>query len=122
MTQNNHLVEAPTNTGHDRVIDGYKTEMKFSLASKGIKDSFTMNHVSICKDWERLIFTGINVDGNNRMYWMDKKDFINNINSDKRIFNYQQGGKKGENDDYMIMGTNVMKLKDIGLFRSMETW
>ncbi len=122
MIQNNHSVEAPTNTGHDRIIDGYKTEMKFSLASKGIKDSFTMNHVSICKDWERLIFTGINVDGNNRMYWIDKKDFINNINSDKRIFNYQQGGKKGENDDYMIMGSNVMKLKDIGLFRSMNSW
>ena len=53
---------------------------------------------------------------------MDKTDFISNINSDKRIFNYQQGGKKGENDDYMIMGTNVMRLIDIGLFRSMETW
>ena len=26
-----------------------------------------------------LIFTGINVDGNNRMYWMDKTDFISNI-------------------------------------------
>ena len=122
MIENNHLVEAPTNTGHDRIIDGHKTELKFSLASKGVHDCFTINHISICKDWDRLIFTGINVDGNNRMYWMDKTDFTNNINSDNRKFNYQQGGKKGENDDYMIMGTNVMRLADIGLFRSMETW
>jgi UV DNA damage endonuclease len=122
MIKNNHSVEAPTNTGHDRIIDCYKTELKFSLASKGIHDCFTLNHISLCKDWERLIFTGINVDGNNRMYWMDKTDFISNINSDNRIFNYQQGGKKGENDDYMIMGKNVMRLIDIGLFRSMETW
>ena len=122
MIQNNHSVEAPTNTGHDRIIDGHKTELKFSLASKGVPDCFTINHISICKDWDRLIFTGINVDGNNRMYWMDKTDFISNINSDNRIFNYQQGGKTGKNDDYMIMGRNVMRLIDIGLFKNMNSW
>ena len=62
-------VVAPTNPGHDRIIDGYKTEIKFSLANSvrtktGDKliqpDTFTFNHIAAEKDWERFIFFGIN--------------------------------------------------------------
>ena len=56
-------VDKPENQGHDRIINNYKTEIKFSCASKRNKDFlFTFNHISFCKDWERIIFCGINGD------------------------------------------------------------
>ena len=58
---------AKTSTaGHDRVVDDILTEIKFSLAirnrSKGgvMFDKFIINHVSSGKDWERLVFVGVN--------------------------------------------------------------
>ncbi len=67
MLNADHAVKrAKTSTaGHDRVIDDIRTEIKFSLATRnkkgGVnKDKFIINHVSVGKDWERLIFCGIN--------------------------------------------------------------
>lgn len=122
MGNNNHEVQMRINSGHDLIIDGYKTEIKFSLATNGLKDSFTVNHLSEGKDWVRFIFAGINVDGDNHMYWMKKDDFRDAISPEKCIFNHQQGGAKIKNDDYMITGQKVLKLKDQGIFRTMETW
>ena len=66
-------VEKPTNTGHDRIIDGRKTEIKFSLAHsptckiKGHEDKklitpdqFSLNHIAVEKDWDSFIFCCIN--------------------------------------------------------------
>ena len=68
-----HTVKrAKTSTaGHDRVVDEILTEIKFSLATRdrkgGVKkDSFIINHVSKDKDWERLVFFGINPDNSSR--------------------------------------------------------
>ena len=115
-------VSKPENTGHDRIVDGIKTEMKFSVASKGIQDCFTLNHVSKGKDWERLIFLGINLNAENRMYWMSKSMFIENVDSDTRLFNHQQGGNTIQNDDYMITGRKLMMLVEQGVFRTMDEW
>ena len=45
-------------------IDGKKIEIKFSLANKvnGVprKDRYLINHISLSKDWDRLVFFGIN--------------------------------------------------------------
>ena len=49
-----HDITPPTNPGHDRTIDGIKTEIKFSLAGSNRRkdgklidpDSFTFNHQS----------------------------------------------------------------------------
>ena len=58
---------AKTSTaGHDRVVDDLLTEIKFSLACRNKKkdgvivDKFIINHVSSGKDWERLVFVGVN--------------------------------------------------------------
>lgn len=140
MEISGHSVEPPTDTGHDRIIGGIKTEIKFSLANsptiKGARnpllgqklinpDEFTFNHIAEGKDWDRLIFFGINPHskqkGTNwglyhkrassqikpkqiRAYWMSKEDFGKHMRTLQTIFSRQQGGKKGNNDDYMTAG------------------
>jgi hypothetical protein len=107
------------NSGHDKVIDGYKTEIKFSLSTQ--KDKFIFNHIACHKDWDRLIILGVNFDNHFRMNWIDKEDFVNNINSSNRIFRRQQGGQDGDNDDYMY-AEKYLKLKNTGILQDMVSW
>jgi len=130
MTLTGCTVIPPTNPGHDRIIDIKKTEIKFSLANSNSKkkdgklidpDSFTFNHIAAEKDWEEFIFLGINPDLDNpnvrppkkmttwpthRAYTMRKEDFVAYLHSgNNNVFKKQQGGKKADNDDYMVTGT-----------------
>ena len=74
---------AKTSTaGHDRVVDDILTEIKFSLAIRNRRkggvmfDKFIINHVSSGKDWERLVFVGINENEEDlRVIWFTKEDF-----------------------------------------------
>lgn len=111
-----HAVEKPLNAGHDRIISGYKTEIKFSLATtktagkkKYISPSnFMINHISKGKDWERLIFCGINPVGDpNRvvLLYAEKADLLAHMNTIASVFKHQQAGKKGQNDDYICCVT-----------------
>jgi hypothetical protein len=104
-----HKVERAhsSTAGYDRLINGMKVEIKFSLAQRapvaGVKkDIFMINHVSKAKDWERLLFCGINQEENDiRILWFTNKDFTSYIAGGGSLFNIQQGGKKVKNDDYM---------------------
>jgi hypothetical protein len=107
-------VISANNYGHDRIIDGYKTEIKFSLSLN--ENRFMFNHISCNKDWERLILLGVNYN-NFQMNWIHKKDFIENTG----IFSRQQGGKKVENDDFMFSG-NYKTLLASGILQSMNDW
>lgn len=96
------------NKGHDLIIDGYKTEVKFSLAQKLIENQFSLNHISFGKDWDRLIFFGVNYDLNEtRAVFFKKKDLISFMeqNEKQNIVKHQQGGKKIKNDDYFVMNS-----------------
>ena len=53
LTNRGHTVEKRVNAGHDRIIDDYKTEIKFGMCNKGIKDCFLINHISKNKDWDK---------------------------------------------------------------------
>ena len=119
---------AKTSTaGHDRVIDNILTEIKFSLATRdkkngGVKkDSFIINHVSKDKDWERLIFVGINPDWESaRLVYFTKEDFLSHIDSEDCLFAHQQGGKSIENDDYIC--TKVNKLIECDWVKNIHLW
>lgn len=103
--------------GHDRIINGMKIEIKFSLATRVgkrtgakvqsdygvITDSFIINHVSKGKDWDRLLFCGINPrEKDKRFIWFTRADFTKYVESGTAgCFKIQQGGKKIKNDDYM---------------------
>ena len=132
-------------TDFDMVVDGYKTEVKFSLAnSKGNQinvDKFIINHVGIEKQWDRLVFCGINPEGSPtrvHMYFVEKQDIEDYINSyvvparqtsdielRKKIFKTcvfkpQQGGFKTLNDDYMC--TSFQKLVSLPFIKPIEMW
>ena len=117
---------ATSTAGHDRVIDEILTEIKFSLATRdkkggAVTDKFIINHVSVSKDWERLIFCGINPDESEaRIVFFTKEDFVAHLESDDCLFNVQQGGKKGGNDDYIC--TNVAALLECDFVRPITQW
>tara|TARA_Y100000389_G_C17384010_1_gene475963 strand:+ start:443 stop:1219 length:777 start_codon:yes stop_codon:yes gene_type:complete len=111
---------ATTSTsGYDRFVsienNEKKCEIKFGLATrdkknntKAVKDSFIMNHVSKDKEWDFLLFIGINPDPNDiRIIWFKKEDFRNNHSV---CFNVQQGGAAINNDDYMC--TKILNLME----------
>ena len=117
---------ATSTAGHDRVIDNIRTEIKFALATRARKggvvvDKFIINHVSVCKDWERLIFCGINPsDSDLRIFYITKEDFEAHLKSDNCLFNVQQGGQNGGNDDYIC--TNVAALMQTAIARPIVQW
>ena len=119
---------AKTSTaGHDRVIDEILTEIKFSLATRDKKggtktDSFIINHVSRDKDWERLVFFGINSDESQaRLFFFTKADFLAHLESDSCLFAHQQGGKSIENDDRYIC-TKVAQLIEQDWVQPITAW
>ncbi len=118
-------VKPPTNTGHDRIVDGIKTEIKFSVAIRDNKtkqakpNSFIINHAAEEKDWQRLIFCGINPDGTYVLRFFTKEDFSKEIKSSERVFKRQQNGEQGTNDDYCCP---VEKLLDKSWFQPISAW
>jgi hypothetical protein len=120
MIANGSRVCRRSSRGHDRVIDGYKTEIKFSLSTtEGI---FKFNHIACHKDWDRLILLGVNSDEEFYMCWIKKEDFQNNVESANNIFNRQQGGNESINDDYIFSCKHFSKLENTGITNKMDTW
>jgi hypothetical protein len=115
MNSLGHNVNSATNTtsGHDRVINNIRTEVKFGLAHRNSKDKsvtltdvFSFNHFSVNKDWERAILVGINIDCTPYVVWFDKADFVNEVSksySERKYFKRQQSGENGGNDDWMFV-------------------
>jgi len=115
---------AETSTaGYDRYVDNIKTEIKFSLATrksgKIIDNSFVINHVSVNKNWDRLIFCGIN-KGNMVAIYFTKEDFKQELLRKDTVFHHQQGGKGGENDDYMC--TDIPTLINRDYVKQITEW
>ena len=77
-------------------------------------DSFVINHVSKGKDWDRLIFCGINPrEEDMRLIWFTRADFVKHVESgESSCFNTQQGGKKINNDDYMCTDIKTLMSYD----------
>jgi len=122
MRNKGSVVTPRQNTGHDRMIDGYKTEIKFSLCVRSedglSNDTFIINHISKNKDWERLIFFGINYNfETSRMIWFDKEDF----SSHSGLFKTQQGGKDVGNDDFMYAG-HIVPLMNLPFVKTIDEW
>ena len=120
--------KAKTSTsGHDRVVDDLLTEIKFSLACRNKKkdgvivDKFIINHVSSGKDWERLVFVGVNPNESDlRVVWFTKHDFNSHLKSFNPLFKVQQGRKKVGNADYIC--TNVESLLECDWLKNINLW
>ena len=111
-----------TNEGHDRTVNNIKTEFKFSLATKrNYQHQYMFNHIALEKDWDRIIFCGVNGNLEIDLVWFTK-DEIKKLLNDSNYFSHQQGGNKSLNDDYMSTGLksnkliNHLKAKNMGDF------
>jgi hypothetical protein len=113
-----YTVAPRTSAGHDCIVNEFKTEVKFSLASKGVKDRFTWNHLACGKDYDRALLVGINLDGDDRWLWFDRADFCDRWNE---AFAPQQGGQKAQNDDFFLLG-DCTPLFNLDWMHSMEQW
>ncbi len=87
------------------------------------------------KDWDRLIFVGINPDpswtnvqtkkdtlhSRIRAYYMNKEDFVNHLEKEgTTVFKHQQSGEKAENDDYMC--TNFSAFIELDFVKEISEW
>lgn len=98
-------IKPATSSGNDRLVNGVKTEIKFSAASERNYDwKFTFNHIGFKKDWEDIIFVGVNGDLNIHITKYNKNSFP------KEFVSRQQGGKSGDNDDFMSTGAKSQKI------------
>ena len=114
MVSHSHTVKPKNDAGHDRIIDGIPTEIKFSLAmqdsknpTQTIKDQFIFNHIAKNKPWDRCILVGVNYNCDPIIKWFTKKDFLSLVDSGPlfdqcNFFQRQQSGNKGSNDDWML--------------------
>lgn len=116
-TKNGDTVVPPTNTGHDRIVNGVKREIKFSLAQTNRKikeitnNLFMLNHISVGKDWDELYFYGINRDFSTVEILLTKESFKEIMNTPNQpYFKSQQGGNTINNDDWMCSGKNLIEL------------
>jgi hypothetical protein len=110
--------------GHDKTIDGMRVEIKFSLQKSKLYD-FVFNHISVGKDWERIIFCGLNVDDSSVFVWCNKDDFASYIarNGNTGSFKGAQGGNSMNNDDYIISGPpNVKKFLSLPFIKHIDEW
>lgn len=93
----NYICLDRTHTDHDMVINGVKAEIKFSVSMNG--KSFTFNHITKNKDYDRLILVGVDTKCNVEIGWITRETAIEYI--DKKIMVPGQSGKNGNNDDYI---------------------
>lgn len=101
LTYLGYQVKPRQNTGHDRIVNGVKTEIKFATAiNRNAEWGCMFNHIGFEKDWDEILLVCVNGDGNIRGVVYNKNNFP------KDLANHQQGGVKSDNDDYLINSNN----------------
>jgi hypothetical protein len=104
-----YKVEKPKSTDHDRIINGYKCEIKGSMLNKN-SDIFSFLQIRPKQDYDKIIFS---------MFYpfemivmeMSKENII--INIENKTFKKQHGGNKAVSNTYMYYG-NRETLLNIG--------
>lgn len=117
LTHLGYDIKPRTSVGNDILVNGVKTEIKFSAASKrNYKWQFTFNHIGFEKDWDQIIFVGVNGDLNIHISKYNKNELT------KQFLSHQQGGSKSNNDDFMSTGLKSTELLKHGeyLLNGME--
>lgn len=104
-----HKVEKPTNTDHDRIIDGIKSEIKGSTLAKGT-DHFSFLQIRPDQDYERMIFSMF-YPNELVLMEMDKQTIRKCI--DDGVFKKQHGGNKANSGTYCYYG-NKETLSKLG--------
>jgi hypothetical protein len=104
-----HTVSKPTNTDHDRVVDGIKVEIKGSTLNKNT-DHFSFLQIRPDQDYEKIYFSMFYPDELVIME-MSKQKVLENISNG--TFKKQHGGNKADSGTYLYYG-NRESLVNIG--------
>lgn len=97
LKEHGHTVTDRLNPGHDRLVDGVKTEIKGGLSTDRNNDyRIVFNHIGFEKDWDQIILACVNGDGELVIAAYSKENFP------REYIQHQQGGKNSTNDDFMV--------------------
>lgn len=102
-------IDKPTNTEHDRIINGVKTEIKGSTLNKNT-DHFSFLQIRPAQDYSELMFT-MCYPHELVIMKMDKQTVFQCV--EQNIFKKQHGGNKAESGTYLYYG-NKETLEQIG--------
>jgi hypothetical protein len=127
------VAKPPTSTsGHDIVVNNILVEIKFALSHTNNKfgtikqDTFIINHVAVGKDWQRLLFVGINENIlDTRAKFMEKHVFVELFKNQIEFYKYfsvQQGGTHGNNDDFISADRKLYRLLNSEYVKDITEW
>ena len=94
-----HKVKKPKSKQHDRIIDGYKTEIKFSTSWSEKYNLFTWQQIRGFQDYQRIIFVGCNPN-DIQFWWATKEDLKKHVFGKDKL--RQHGGKDGDQELYWL--------------------
>lgn len=97
-----HTVGKPTNSDHDRIVDGSKYEIKGSTITKDTDDVFSFLQIRPAQDYDYLVLETFWFDGTLKFYRIPKQDIQGLI--DSRVFKKQHGGNKAESGTFCYNG------------------
>lgn len=97
-----HQIAKPTNTDHDRIVDGAKFEIKGSTITKGTDDHFSFLQVRPAQDYEYLVLQSFWFDGTVKFHKIPKEDVKTLVA--QRVFVPQHGGNKGNSGTFCYNG------------------
>jgi hypothetical protein len=112
------IISGALSAGHDLIINGIRSEVKITL-SKNKK--YTINHMSVFKDWEEAYFIVGNPLIEVGCYKMTKESFIECLKNED-WFARQQGGNNGNNDDYICSQKKVVNLINSRYVTKIDSW
>jgi len=95
-------VTKPTNSDHDRIVDGKKFEIKGSTITKGSEDCFSFLQIRPAQDYQFLILETFWFDGTIQYYKIPKTEI--NLLIEKGVFKKQHGGNKAESGTFCYVG------------------
>lgn len=95
-------VNKPTNTDHDRVVDGIKCEIKGSTVTKGSDDCFSFLQIRPAQDYEALVLVTFWFDGTVKIFKLLKSDVMTLV--ENGTLKKQHGGNRAESGTYCYNG------------------
>lgn len=100
-------VRKPQSTDYDRIVDGFRCEIKGSTLSKN-SINFSFLQIRPKQDYDKIIFSMFYPS---EFVMMEMSKDVVLINIDAKIFKKQHGGNKGSSDTYLYYGNKDTLLK-----------
>lgn len=118
LKRHGHSVDKPTNSDHDRIVDGEKFEIKGSTITKDTDDVFSFLQIRPSQDYDVLVLETFHFDGTIEFYRIPKSEIQSLI--DTSVLKKQHGGNKANSGTYCYNG-NMIPFKSYFWFKVLVT-